>query len=162
MSSDPATGRGIERSNASDDGVVGGTYSLIVDLPTETPIAVGALGERSFPAGGYVYTGSALGTGGFSRVDRHRRIARGEHDVRHWHVDYLLGVPDTRIVGVVRSEGVDIECGVAERLPDGPVEGFGASDCDCRTHLARADEVASLSGRVEAVHDAVVADAEFR
>jgi Uri superfamily endonuclease len=138
----------------------GGTYTLLVELATLTAIAVGALGERRFDAGVYAYTGSALGAGGFSRVDRHRRTARGEHDVRHWHVDHLLGHPEARIDRVVRSVGVDVECAVADRLPAGPVDGFGASDCDCPSHLAAAEEGESLdafAARVREAHEAAVA-----
>nr|WP_049909429.1 DUF123 domain-containing protein [Halorubrum saccharovorum] len=121
---------------------------------------VGALGGHRFEPGGYAYTGSALGTGGFSRVDRHRRTARGEHDVRHWHVDHLLGHPDARIDEVVRSVGADVECAVAGRLPAGPVDGFGASDCDCGSHLAAADDGEALdefAARVREAHEDAVA-----
>ncbi|GAA0542952.1 GIY-YIG nuclease family protein [Halorubrum ejinorense] len=135
----------------------GGSYTLVVDLASDASLSVGALGDRDLPAGAYAYTGSALGAGGFSRVDRHRRTARGEHDVRHWHVDYLLGHPDARIDRVVRSVGVDVECAVAERLPAGPVAGFGASDCGCPSHLAAGDDRDELAARAEAAHEAAVA-----
>ena len=135
----------------------GGSYTLVVDLASDASLSVGALGDRDFPAGAYAYTGSALGTGGFSRVDRHLRTARGDHDVRHWHVDYLLGHSDARIDRVVRSGGVDVECAVAERLPAGPVAGFGASDCDCPSHLAAGDDLDELAARARAAHEAAVA-----
>ncbi|MDB2244426.1 GIY-YIG nuclease family protein [Halorubrum ezzemoulense] len=150
----------------------GGSYTLIVALAADATLSAGALGEHRLPAGAYAYTGSALGAGGFSRVDRHRRTARGDHDVRHWHVDYLLGHPAARIDRVVRSLGLDVECPVAERLPAGPVDGFGASDCDCPSHLAAGDasEAAEVSGpdrdaldglaeRALAAHEAAVAAA---
>ena len=144
------------------DGTVGGTYTLLIDLPAATTVDVGALGEQRLHAGGYAYTGSAFGTGGFSRVDRHARIARGEHDVRHWHVDYLLGAPESRLTEVVRSDGIDVECSVAERLPEGPIDGFGASDCGCRSHLTWTDEVESLAGRVERAHNDAATDKSER
>lgn len=53
----------------------GGTYTLAFAVPADRRVEVGALGARRFPAGGYAYTGSALGPGGFSRIDRHRRVA---------------------------------------------------------------------------------------
>lgn len=115
----------------------GGTYVLVFSLPESATIEVGALGEQQFPPGGYCYTGSALGTGGFSRIDRHRRVARGAHDVRHWHVDYFGGHPATELVDVARIDGSDVECTVAQSLGTGPVRGFGASDCACDTHLTR-------------------------
>lgn len=135
--------------------MTGGTYTLVLSLSDAATIEVGALGAQSFPPGGYAYTGSALGSGGFSRVDRHRRIAAGEHDVRHWHVDYLLGHPSVTIEDVVRTVGADVECAVAQRLPVGLVDGFGASDCDCSSHLASDEDVAALHEAVRAAHAAV-------
>ncbi|MDZ5811838.1 DUF123 domain-containing protein [Halorubrum sp. AD140] len=136
----------------------GGTYTLLVELAAPAAIAVGALGEQRLDAGVYAYTGSALGPGGFSRVDRHRRTARGEHGVRHWHVDHLLGHPATRIDRVVRSVGADVECAVAARLPAGPVDGFGASDCGCPSHLAAgADSLDAFAARIRDAHEASVA-----
>jgi endonuclease-3 len=129
--------------NDSGEDTTGGTYALVVELPDETELSVGALGAATFPAGGYVYVGSALGTGGFARVDRHRRVATGSHDVRHWHVDYLTGRPDSALRGVVTLPGRAVECELARRLPGGPLAGFGASDCDCESHLARCDSVAA-------------------
>ncbi|QKY15707.1 GIY-YIG nuclease family protein [Halorubrum sp. CBA1229] len=142
----------------SPDPDEGGTYTLLVEVAAPAGIEVGALGERRFDAGAYAYTGSALGAGGFSRVDRHRRIARGDHDVRHWHVDHLLGHPAARIDRVVRSVGADVECAVADRLPAGPVDGFGASDCDCPSHLAGAegDSLDAFAARIREAHVAAV------
>ena len=116
-----------------------GTYTLVLELREDATIEVGALGSHTFAAGHYAYTGSAFGAGGLSRVDRHRELAAGDREVRHWHVDYLLCQPATRLVDVVTSEESDVECAVAGRLPDGPVTGFGSSDCDCESHLARLD-----------------------
>lgn len=117
-----------------------GTYTLVLELTDGATVEVGALGSHWFDPGHYAYTGSAFGAGGLSRVDRHRDLARDEREVRHWHVDYLLCHPRTNIRTVVRTEGEDVECAVARRLPVGPVDGFGASDCDCRSHLATLDE----------------------
>lgn len=132
----------------------GGTYTLLLALPRSAAVAVGALGVVEFPAGAYAYTGSALGSGGFARVDRHRRVARGDHEVCHWHVDSLTGHPATDLFDVVTTRA-DAECAVARSLPDGPVDGFGASDCDCRSHLSHAPSLAPLRERVERVHAAL-------
>ena len=141
-------------------GADGGSYTLVVALASDATVSAGALGEHRLPAGAYAYTGSALGSGGFSRVDRHRRTARGDHGVRHWHVDYLLGHPTARIDRVVRSVGVDVECAVAERLPAGPVGGFGASDCGCPSHLAsgeRAGRAADVDRALDALAERALA-----
>jgi endonuclease-3 len=129
----------------------GGTYTLLCSLPEPTTLTVGALGDHRLPAGAYAYTGSALGPGGFARVDRHRRVARGDSDARHWHVDHLTGSPATTLVDAVTTRA-DAECRVARALPDGPVDGFGASDCDCRSHLAHAPTTAALRARVDRAH----------
>lgn len=133
----------------------GGTYTLLVALSSPTTVASGALGEYRFSVGTYAYTGSALGAGGFARVDRHRRTARGDHDVRHWHIDYLLGCDDARIDSVVRSVGVDAECAIAAQLPAGPVDGFGASDCNCVSHLAALGSETDSESLVRDAHASV-------
>jgi Uri superfamily endonuclease len=120
-----------------------GTYALLFETPAPTEISVGSLGSVAFPAGAYAYVGSAFGSNGLGRVARHRRVAVGDHDVRHWHVDYLGGHAAVELVGIVTAPRRDAECDVATRLgPEtSPVVGFGASDCDCHAHLAhRADE----------------------
>jgi Uri superfamily endonuclease len=118
-------------------------------------LRIGALGEHRLPAGGYTYTGSALGPGGFSRLERHERVSTGDHDVRHWHVDYLLGHAETTLVGVERVVGSDCECAVAgallERGESVPVPGFGASDCGCPAHLSRFATVAEAAQNAERV-----------
>ena len=135
--------------------MTGGTYSLVIEVPRTIELSVGALGRRELSAGWYAYTGSALGAGGFSRVDRHRGVAAGERDVRHWHVDYLLGHDAATIEDVVRAPGRDAECEVAEALPEGPVEGFGASDCDCTAHLAYAESREALRDSLDDAYGAV-------
>ena len=132
----------------------GGTYTLLIERTEGGPLEVGALGSLSFPSGWYAYTGSALGSGGFSRVDRHERVAAGEHDVRHWHVDYLLGAPGTQLDHVVRSAGVDIECAVADAVAGSRVPEFGSSDCDCESHLAFHPDRAALLDSVDRAHRA--------
>ncbi|PSP88059.1 DUF123 domain-containing protein [Halobacteriales archaeon QS_4_69_34] len=129
-----------------------GTYTLVLERDLGATIEVGALGEHEFPAGWYVYTGSALGPGGFARVERHRAVADGENDTRHWHVDHLLGHPGTTIERVVRSEDVDAECAITRVLPGRRVPGFGASDCECGSHLAHADERDRLLEAVGRTH----------
>jgi len=129
-----------------------GTYTLLIELPEAATITFGAAGERDLDAGIYAYSGSAFGPGGFSRIDRHRRVATGANDARHWHVDYLLGHPGTRIAEVVRSADADIECAVSQRLAGDPVPGIGASDCDCPTHLIYCEQEAPIVDDVRRAH----------
>lgn len=138
--------------NGGHDGT-GGTYTLLIELGQTVSTDIGALGTHQLPAGWYTYTGSALGSGGFARVERHRELATGERDTRHWHIDYLLGHPAAALRENVRSPGTDIECSVARALPAGPVAGFGASDCGCPGHLARFDDRERALGAVERAHE---------
>ena len=138
----------------------GGTYTLVLDRTGDGPVEVGALGTIDFPAGWYAYTGSALGAGGFSRVERHRAVASGDNDARHWHVDYLLGDAATGVDSVVTTTA-GIECAVARRLADAvgeSVPDFGCSDCDCASHLVGCDDHEALVSAVERAHDVVVSE----
>ncbi|MHC3439655.1 GIY-YIG nuclease family protein [Natrialbaceae archaeon A-gly3] len=113
----------------------GGTYVLEISLSRPATIEVGALGEIAFSAGTHAYVGSAFGPGGFSRIDRHRELARGDRDVRHWHVDYLLGHRTASLEAAITFPNEDRECDLAATLPGEAVPEFGASDCECGSHL---------------------------
>ncbi len=113
-----------------------GTYVLVLTLGRSSRIKVGALGRRSFAAGVYLYVGSARGPGGLrARIAHHRRDPRS----LHWHIDYLRR--HARVTGVLLATGSKKrECDWARRLHGNDdlasaVAGFGASDCDCGTHL---------------------------
>lgn len=139
---------GLRVSESSDSG----TYTLLIQVPTERTLEVGALGRLDFESGWYAYTGSAFGPGGFGRVSRHRELAAGEREARHWHVDYLLGADGVRVDAVVRSPDADIECAVAQSLSGTPVREFGSSDCDCPSHLAHDSRHADLLAAVCKAH----------
>ncbi|WP_254536317.1 GIY-YIG nuclease family protein [Halomarina litorea] len=135
-----------------------GTYTLVVELTDGATVEFGAAGARDLQAGWYAYVGSAFGPGGFSRVDRHRELARGNRDTRHWHVDSLLGHPASRLAEVVTTADADVECAVARSLAETltPVAGLGASDCDCDSHLAFAPDHERLVDAVERTHESAV------
>ncbi len=119
----------IELTEAPESGV----YMLEMVLRERLAICVGSLGEIVFEAGEYVYVGSAKKCLE-ARVGRHMR---GEKKLK-WHVDYLSSrVRATRAFVWPWSEG--LECRLAGELAKGGsiVEGFGASDCDCKGHLTR-------------------------
>ncbi len=125
-----------ELASVTDDPGIGGTYVLVFELAVDTTVEVGALGTCRCPAGNYAYVGSALGPGGFGRAERHRRKLGGEGDTVHWHVDALTTHPETSFVVAHLVPERAVECAVARALPPGPLDGFGSSDCDCRSHLA--------------------------
>lgn len=120
---------------------MGGTYVLLVDVPRATTIEIGALGDLEFAPGTYAYVGSAFGPGGFARIERHRELAAGTRETRHWHIDSLLGHPRTELTAVVTFPDADRECELAADLPGEPISKFGASDCDCPAHLLAAPDI---------------------
>jgi len=117
---------------------VPGTYALMITLDRSRNICIGRRGRFCFPAGFYLYVGSALGPGGLEeRLERHLRAEKR----LHWHVDYLLHARGTRITQVWAMEGATRrECDWARaalQLPgaDLVVPRFGSSDCRCAAHL---------------------------
>ena len=114
-----------------------GTYTLLIRVEEPTTVRVSALGDVRFGEALYAYTGSAFGAGGLSRIDRHARVASGENEARHWHVDYLLGCDTSALVGAFVTPD-DAECAVARAIEGDCVPRFGASDCSCASHLKRA------------------------
>jgi Uri superfamily endonuclease len=107
------------------------TYQLEIEVGRSLRTAIGRLGEFDFPAGRYVYTGSAR-RGLDARVRRH--LSRAKR--LHWHIDYLLARPGVRITGVSTTD--EPECTANQRTGGAiVVQGFGSSDCtsDCGSHL---------------------------
>lgn len=114
-----------------------GTYVLVIRLDAPREITVGRLGTYLFPAGYYLYVGSALGPGGLrARIARH--LNRDGKKMR-WHVDYLLAQARVEEVWVAKSRTrlecrwAKVLCQVEGAMPF--VAGFGSSDCACLTHL---------------------------
>jgi Uri superfamily endonuclease len=114
-----------------------GTYILFMTFNKPVGVVAGALGECRLDPGDYCYVGSAMG-GLDQRVSRH---LRGEKTVR-WHVDYLTikadgmrayeSYPD--FIPECELGRIAVGCGASSAI-----EGFGCSDCKCRTHLFRTD-----------------------
>lgn len=109
------------------------TYQLLIEVTEVVCVRVGRLGTFDFPAGRYVYTGSAL-RNFEARVSRHL----SETKKLHWHIDYLLAAPGVRVTGVLRHG--QAECKINQQTRGEIVAiGFGASDCraGCGSHLKR-------------------------
>ena len=107
------------------------TYQLRIRVAQPLRLAIGRLGEFDFPAGNYVYTGSAR-RHFEARIARH---LRAEKTLR-WHIDYLLAAAGVAVTEVVRSQAE--ECHLNQATAGAmPVPGFGASDCKhgCGSHL---------------------------
>jgi len=111
-----------------------GLYFLLLRMTAARVLRIGAR-RAHFPAGWYVYVGSAQ-RGVRQRVARHlRRVKR-----RHWHIDYLL--PPARCVAVRALPGAPRAdearhatsfCAGADFIP---LAKFGASDSPAPAHLA--------------------------
>jgi len=114
--------------------VTRGAYQLLIRLDRDETITIGKLGTFRFPAGCYIYTGSAM-NGIEARVRRHLSNQKRFH----WHVDYLL--ERGRVIRYAIREGsTRQECEMNARtlaMPGAsvPVTGFGSSDCRCLSHL---------------------------
>jgi len=99
-------------------------------------VRIGALGDISFPAGWYIYIGSALGSGGLARLDRHIAFPAAPGKNPKWHVDYLLRDPGFSLRYAVYAVTPDrLECRLAGECGGTGVPGFGCSDCSCTSHL---------------------------
>jgi Uri superfamily endonuclease len=113
-----------------------GTYILFLQVQDEFVAQVGALGRLDFKPGVYAYVGSAFGPGGLrARLSHHLSLVH----TNHWHIDYL-----SQKAGLVE---IWYTCDPARREHEwaeviatmsgvsSPFSGFGASDCQCRSHL---------------------------
>jgi len=121
-----------------------GVYALLLVLIEPVTLNVGRLGEAPFPAGDYVYLGSARGPGGLrARLERH---IQGDTSKPHWHIDYLRrrAVVYGYYYQVLGSGAppISLECAWSQAvvaLPGAitPLPRFGASDCSagCAAHL---------------------------
>jgi Uri superfamily endonuclease len=127
----------VEISTDLDFPPVGGSYALFIYLDAAHNLTIGRLGEFLFPAGLYVYFGSAHGAGGLrARLNHHLGVSRNPR----WHIDYLRKVGEIDgIWYVIGAKG--LECAWSSRISqiDGVrsiVARFGASDCrnGCEAH----------------------------
>jgi len=109
-----------------------GSYLLVYHNPGAFCAAVGALGQREFPPGYYVYAGSGMANL-YARIGHHRK----KGGKKHWHIDYVKG--PMRLVSDLPMAGIgNRECELAEDLAalgGKAVPGFGSSDCRCGSHF---------------------------
>lgn len=111
------------------------TYQLLIEIARPVRVRIGRLGKFAFPAGRYIYSGSAR-RNFEARIARHLRTEK----TLRWHIDYLLAAPFVRIAGVRRY--VECECAINRATPGAVlIDGFGASDCraGCGSHLKYLD-----------------------
>ena len=107
------------------------SYQLRIAIAKPVRLRIGRLGRFLFPAGRYVYTGSAK-RNLEARIARHLR----KEKALRWHIDWLLAAPGVAVVSVKRSG--ESECALNRKIAGTIlVPGFGASDCreGCGSHL---------------------------
>lgn len=109
-----------------------GIYLLFIFLNKDKRIKIGKLGRFLFPKGNYCYVGSALNNLE-KRILRHK----SKHKKLHWHIDYFLKYGKIIKVRKIKTSK-KIECKIAQRVAKKGkviVNGFGSSDCSCKSHL---------------------------
>ena len=113
-----------------------GTYALILSCASGSCVQIGRLGRLPLQPGYYIYLGSALGLRGLrARIAHHLKPSRRPH----WHIDYVRA--HTQIQSIWFSYDArrrEHQWARVMRTVRGaliPLFGFGASDCDCRSHL---------------------------
>lgn len=112
-----------------------GIYCLVFRNPACT-VRVGALGSIAFQGGWHVYVGSALGSGGLLRLERHVALSRAKDKKPKWHVDYLSTDPRFSLRYTVHAVTRErLECRLADALGEPHIPAFGCSDCACPSHL---------------------------
>jgi len=107
------------------------TYQLVLLLKKTITLQIGALGKFTFPAGKYVYTGSAKKNFD-QRIKRHFKKKKA----LRWHIDYLTSHRFVKIIEVKKF--AEDECHINQQSPGKTiVPGFGSSDCrkKCGAHL---------------------------
>ena len=127
-----------------------GVYVLIIQVDENVDVNVGALGKLTFEKGLYAYVGSA-------QANLEQRIKRhlGKEKRLFWHIDYLLNESAARIVKVLYKQANRIEeCKIAKVIGEigESVDGFGCSDCSCKSHLFRIGDYCFLQESMRVVH----------
>lgn len=113
-----------------------GIYCLILACAEPCTVRIGALGPTEFRKGWYLYAGSALGSGGLSRVTRHIRFFQEQYRKPKWHIDYLMAAGEVTLTSVICAKTEErLECLLAKNIGGDRVEKFGCSDCSCDSHL---------------------------
>ena len=133
-----------------------GTYALIFSSSVTRNIKVGKLGFFAGILGWYVYVGSGRGPGGLrARVGHHRKITTHPR----WHIDYIR--PFIRLhevwytCSMIHWECNWARCFLSGKGADVLLGGFGASDCNCESHLFyfnTAPSIRSFKKRMRSAH----------
>jgi len=120
-----------------------GVYTIIINVKEDFRAKVGALGFIEFKKGIYLYTGSGMGasTSIENRIKRHVMKKKK----KFWHIDYLLSNNKTLVIAAIASKSKKMhECLInnliIKNLEGEYLEGFGSSDCLCKSHLIKVND----------------------
>lgn len=138
-----------------------GTYVVVLKSEQVKTVQIGRLAQLVVRRGYYVYVGSALGPGGVNaRLRHHYKVS----EKPHWHLDYLRAETEFYAAYAGFSpERKECEWAAMLALGEGvtePMDGFGASDCSCRTHLFFFSSEARLRRALQLIHAAGKVDVE--
>jgi len=114
-----------------------GSYIVILNLRKTHRINIKTLGKVLLKKGYYLYVGSAKNNL-TKRIQRHKR----KRKKLYWHIDYLREKAGFYLALPVRTSS-SLECEIATSLKGIShriIPGFGASDCNCETHLFGMDK----------------------
>ena len=118
-----------------------GSYIVVIYLPENACIQIGALGEISFDKGHYLYIGSAMAKIGPNTLENRIRRHVSEHNNKKlfWHIDYLLANKISLVTMMYLIPTLLwLECIISKEISevsDNHIKDFGSSDCFCPSHL---------------------------
>jgi len=116
-----------------------GIYILLILIKRNVSPRIGALGSIKLTKGNYAYVGSAQNNLQ-KRIERHLSMNKRFH----WHIDYLLNNKNVEVKQVLtKQSSKKEECRTAQKLMNNsiPIIGFGCSDCNCKSHLLKINNV---------------------
>ncbi|MEM3612282.1 MAG: GIY-YIG nuclease family protein [Candidatus Bathyarchaeia archaeon] len=115
-------------------GLVKGVYVLAISVSKNINVKVCSRKNFFLEKGFYAYAGSA-------QKSLEKRLIRHFSKTskkRFWHIDHLLAINGVSVVKAFYKEATkQEECRTAQSLGGiaFPIDGFGCSDCKCRSHL---------------------------
>ncbi len=122
-----------------------GTYTLLLHLPGDTQLAIGGLGQFNFPAGYYAYVDGAYDADGLTGALK-KRLTPSKTPTRH--IDYLRQAADIEEIWLTATPQTreHVWSALLLEIPGAMslIEGFGAADCNCESHLIYFDIRPSL------------------
>ncbi len=135
-----------------------GSYILLLHLADGKTISIGRLGAFPFPAGAYLYLGSAFGPGGLAARLRRHLAGTGR---LHWHIDYLRQEATPAQIWYIQDRRREHAWAKVIQGLSGasiPAPRFGASDCRCPTHLFHFPELPACDLVIRTMRNAFAND----